>query len=106
MERKAHPSLGERETELLRFAAGRGPVSVGEAADGFGEPNGLARSTVKTVLERLHKKGYLARSRRAADGIYVYSSPVEERELLGGLVQRFVDRTLAGSLDPFVTYFN
>jgi predicted transcriptional regulator len=102
---RPRPSLGEQETELLRFVAARGPVSVGEASDLFGEPNALARSTVKTVLERLHKKGYLARSRREDDGIYVYSSPVEERELLGGLVQRFVERTLAGSLDPFVTYF-
>jgi len=98
-------SLGEQETELLRHVAARGPLSVGEATDGFGEPLSLSRSTIKTMLERLHQKGYLARTRRAEDGIFVFSSPVEERELLSGLVQRFVERTLAGSLDPFLTYF-
>lgn len=98
-------SLGEQETELLRHVAARGPVSVGEATENFGEPIGLSRSTIKTMLERLHQKGYLARGRRAEDGVYTYSSPIEERELLSGLVQRFVERTLAGSLDPFLTYF-
>ncbi|HVK05918.1 MAG TPA: BlaI/MecI/CopY family transcriptional regulator [Armatimonadaceae bacterium] len=102
---KKRQTLGEQETELLRFVAARGPVSVGEATEAFGETAGLTRSSVKTMLERLREKNYLARIRREEDGVFVYSSPVEERELMTRLVQRFVERTLAGSLDPFVTYF-
>jgi len=99
------PTLGEQETDLLRFvAAHSGPVSVGEAESGWGDPAHLSRSTVKTILDRLHRKGYLERVRRS-DGIYAYCSPLAERELLGSLVQRFVERTLAGSLDPFLAYF-
>jgi predicted transcriptional regulator len=101
----ARPTLGEQETDLLRFVAGHtAPVSVGEAENGWGDPANLSRSTVKTVLDRLHRKGYLERVRRA-DGIWGYQSPIAERELMGSLVQRFVERTLAGSLDPFLAYF-
>ncbi len=98
-------TLGQQETELLRFVAAQGsPVSVGETETGFGDPANLSRSTVKTVLERLHRKGFLERVRRA-DGVFLYRSPLAERELMGSLVGRFVERTLAGSLDPFLAYF-
>ncbi|MBC8141032.1 MAG: BlaI/MecI/CopY family transcriptional regulator [Armatimonadetes bacterium] len=98
-------TLGQQETELLRFVAAQvSPVSVGDAESGFGDPSNLSRSTVKTVLERLHRKGFLERLRRA-DGVFVYRSCLPERELMGSLVGRFVERTLAGSLDPFLAYF-
>lgn len=99
----AKSSLGEQELELLRYVAEHGPASVGEVVEGFGEPQGLTRSTVVTVMERLRKKGYLAREQQG--GVYRYTSPVPKEELMGGLVRRFVERTLAGSLTPFVNYF-
>ncbi|MBC8137294.1 MAG: BlaI/MecI/CopY family transcriptional regulator [Fibrella sp.] len=99
------PTLGEQETDLLRYVAAQPtPLSVGEAESGWGDPANLSRSTVKTVLDRLHRKGYLERVRRT-DGIWGYRSPLPEQELMGSLVQRFVERTLAGSLDPFLAYF-
>jgi predicted transcriptional regulator len=96
-------SLGEQELELLRWIAQYGPSTVGEATDGFGAPRGLARSTVVTVMERLRQKGYL--TRRKQDGVYRYASPVGQEALMGGLVQRFIERTLAGSLSPLLAYF-
>ena len=98
-------TLGQQETDLLRFVAAQThPVTVGEAETGFGDPANLSRSTIKTVLERLCRKGYLERVRRET-GVWAYRSPIGETELLGSLVHRFVERTLAGSLDPFVAYF-
>src|SRR5271166_3494475 len=96
------PSLGDQELALLRYVAEHAPATVGEVAAGFGEPNGLARSTVETVMERLRKKGYLARSRQA--GIFRYTATMAPQELMTGLVRQFVERTLAGSLLPFVNY--
>ncbi len=98
----ARTPLGEQELELLRFVADRGPLTVGQASEGFGGPHGLARSTVLTVMDRLRKKGYLTRVRR--DGVYQYQSPVGKAEVLRGVVSDFVERALAGSLSPFVTY--
>ncbi len=87
----------------MRYVAEYAPVSVGEVVEGYGTPRGLSRSTINTTIERLYKKGYLTRARR--EGVFRYSPAVVEEELLGGLVQRFVEKTLAGSLAPFFTYF-
>jgi predicted transcriptional regulator len=97
-------SLGDQELALLRYITENAPVTVGEVASGFGEPFGLARSTVDTMMERLRKKGYLTRRRES--GIFRYRATVGAQELMTGLVHQFVERTLAGSLLPFVTYFS
>lgn len=99
----AEKSLGDLELELLRWIAKHGPTTVGGAQEGYGAPHGLARSTVVTVMERLRLKGYL--NRRKHDGVFRYASPIGQEALLGGLVQRFVEKTLAGSLSPLLSYF-
>jgi len=96
-------SLGDQELALLRFVSSHGPITAGEAAAKYGEPIGLARSTIETVLSRLHKKGYLARSRKA--GVFCFEAVLEPQEVMGSLVEQFVEKTLGGSLVPFVTYF-
>ena len=53
-------------------------------------------------MERLRKKGYLIR--KQADGIYQYSPRLPKADLLRGLVREFVDKSLGGSLSPFVAY--
>lgn len=98
------PSLGDQELALLRYIAEHPSSTVGEVTAGYGEPNGLARSTVDTMMERLCKKGYLKRSQQK--GVFRYASTITPQELMNGLVQQFVERTLAGSLLPFVTYFS
>lgn len=95
-------TVGDQELALLRYIAETGPSTVGEVAEGFGEPRGLARSTVLTMMERLRQKGRL--ERRQVDGVYRYSSPVSEGDLLRGAVRTFVEKTLAGSVSPFVAY--
>jgi predicted transcriptional regulator len=101
VEKKA---VGEQELALLRWVAEHGPASVGEVAERFGEPQGLARSTVLTVMERLRAKGHL--TRRKVEGVYRYASPVPVGELLRGVVSDFVRKTLSGSLSPFATYLS
>src|SRR5260370_36044832 len=53
------PPLGDQELEVLRFVAERAPISVGQVAQQFGAPRGLARTTILAVMERLRNKGYL-----------------------------------------------
>ncbi len=93
------PSIGEQELALLRHIADHGSVTVGEAADAFGAPRGLARSTVLTMMERLRLKGHLGR--RMADGVYRYRARASSADLLKSAVQRFVERSLDGSVSPF-----
>jgi Predicted transcriptional regulator len=97
-------TIGDQELALLRFVADRGGTTVGEAVEGFGDPRQLARSTVLTMMERLRRKGHLAR--KSVDGVYRYQARVSSAELLRGVVRRFVEGNLGGSLAPFVAYLS
>ena len=96
--------VGDQELVVLRWVAEYGPATVGEVAEKFGEPQGLARSTILTVMERLRTKGHL--TRRKVEGVYQYSSSVPLAELLRGVVGDFVQKSLAGSLSPFATWLS
>lgn len=95
-------SIGEQEMALLRHIADRGGITVGEAAEEFGSDRGLARSTVLTMMERLRKKGHLSRQR--VDGVYRYATRTAPGDAVRHAVASFVDRTLGGSVTPFVTF--
>jgi predicted transcriptional regulator len=97
-----HPSLGEQERDVLAYITEHAPVTASQVAQGFGETRGLARTTVLTVIERLRKKGYVQRHRR--QGVFHYSPRMEPSEVLQGLVHRFVETTLGGSLSPVIAY--
>jgi predicted transcriptional regulator len=95
-------SIGDQELALLRFVSDRGQATVAQAVEAFGQPRGLARSTVLTMMERLRRKGYL--SRRQIDDVYHYASRTAPGVAVRQVVKTFVDRTLGGSISPFVTY--
>lgn len=97
-------SIGEQELALLRYVAEQGMATVGQAAEGFGAPRGLARSTVLTMMERLRQKGHLDRKQADGEGVFQYFSPVSSGELMRNAVRSFVEKTLSGSVSPFVTY--
>ena len=97
-------SIGEQELALLRHIADRGSVTVAEAVEQFGAERELERSTVLTMMERLRRKGHLAR--RMVDGLYRYRARTTSAELMKGAVQRFVERNLDGSVSPFLAYLS
>jgi predicted transcriptional regulator len=99
------PSLGTQELELLRFVSEcPEPLTVREITELFGEPRKLARTTILTMLERLRKKGFI--TREEFQGINHYFSKISKSELLQDMVKNFVEKTLGGSLTPFVAYLN
>lgn len=100
------PQLGEQELAVLRFVTDRAPVTVREVAQEWGEPRGLARTTILTVMERLRKKNFLVRTKAPDDTTFQYAPAVEKAELMQSLVRDFVERTLGGSLSPFVAYLS
>jgi predicted transcriptional regulator len=95
-------SIGDQELALLRYLAEQGSATVAQAVEGFGAARGLARSTVLTMMDRLRAKGHL--DRRRVDGVFHYSSPASAGEVLQGAVHSFVEKTLEGSVSPFVSY--
>jgi predicted transcriptional regulator len=98
----AKPSIGDQELALLNHLAESRGASVGEVASAFGEPRNLARSTVLTMMERLRAKGYLRR--RQVKGVYRYSAATGPAEVMRTAVGCFVEKTLSGSVSPFVAW--
>ena len=97
-------TIGDQELALLQYIGENEPASVGEVAAGFGEPRGLARSTILTMMERLRSKAYL--QREPVDGVYRYQTTAEQQDVVQGAVATFVEKTLQGSVSPFVAYLS
>lgn len=97
-------SIGDQELALLQYIAEQGETSVGEVASGFGETRGLARSTVLTMMERLRAKGYLRR--RPVDGVFRYAGTTQQDDVVRSAVGSFVEKTLQGSVSPFVAWMS
>ena len=79
-------------------------ATVADVVVGFGEPQGLARSTVLTMMERLRDKGFLGR--RRVHGVYRYSTTSGPVEVMRGAVDNFVRTQLQGSVSPFVAWMS
>jgi predicted transcriptional regulator len=94
--------LAAQELRFLQFVSQRGPTSVGQVAEILGAELGLARTTVQTVLERLRHKRHLMR--RRVNGVYLYESAASYEQVMRRTVGQFVDRSLSGSISPFVAY--
>ncbi len=97
-------TIGDQELALLQHIDECKTASVGEVAAGFGEPRSLARSTVLTMMERLRAKGYL--KRRQLKGMYRYSTATGAAEAVRSAVGSFVEKTLSGSVSPFVAWMS
>ena len=98
------PTIGDQELALLHYLSEHQSASVGEVATGFGQPRGLARSTVLTMMERLRGKAYL--KRRQVRGMYRYSTATAPKEAMRSAVGSFVEKTLSGSVSPFVAWMS
>src|SRR5687767_383585 len=97
-------TIGRAELEILRYIAAHPSVTVREVADHFAETKGHVRTTILNVMERLREKGFL--TRKKVRGIYHYAPKMKERRLLRSLVSDFVQRSLGGSISPFVAYLS
>jgi predicted transcriptional regulator len=99
---KEQPNIGRAEMEILRYVAENHPVTVREVADHVAETKGHVRTTVLNVMERLRKKRFL--QRKKVEGLYKYSPTLAPTDLLRNLVRDFVQKTLGGSVSPFVAF--
>ncbi len=94
--------LGELELVVLKIIWNRQPCSVQEVAQVLGERQGYARTTILTIMQRLHEKGFLKRRKRA--GVFRYSATEEQATVMSRLIGQFVDTVLDKSPMPIVAY--
>ena len=93
--------LGALELEVLKIIWERPACTVAEVAERLSRRQ-YARTTVLTVIQRLHAKGLLKRRKEA--GIFRYSATQQRDQVLSRLITRFVENVLDGSAAPFVAY--
>ena len=91
---------GELEYAVLTTLWERGESSAREVHDRVGEPRGLVYTTVTKVLDRLHEKGFVARSRRGK--AFVYVPTVERVAVDQARAQAAVSRLLGAGPKPAV----
>jgi len=90
--------LGDLERDILRIVWKRQPVTaeiVREVLD-----RRLKESTVRTVLHRLEKKGYLKHS--VDNRTYVYSAIKAPRHVAAAAVKRIADWLCDGSMEELL----
>jgi predicted transcriptional regulator len=102
-EETSQMKLGNSELELLKFVQDKGPVSVKAVATLYGEPKGLARTTIHTMMERLRHKGHLTRV--ADEAGFLYTAKHGTERTLHDSIESFVNKTLGGSIAPIASYF-
>lgn len=94
--------LGELELAVLNTVYANPGSSVREIAAIMAEERGLARTTILTVMQRLHGKGFL--KRRKVGAVYRFTATSEQRQVVSDLIGQFVRKTLGGSPAPFLAY--
>ena len=87
---------------MLKCIWERQPCTVQEVAEVLGQRRGSARTTILTVMQRLHAKGFLKRRKR--EGLFRYSTTEPQGEVMSRLIGQFVNTVLDGSALPFVAY--
>ncbi len=79
----------------------RGPSSVEAVHKALIRSRKLKESSVRTILRRLEKKGYL--SHECRDRAYVYSAGEPARRLAARAVRQIIDRFCRGSFEELVS---
>ena len=90
--------LGDLERDVLRIVWKRQPVTAETVREGLNR--GLKESTVRTVLHRLEKKGYLDHS--LDNRTYVYTAEKPARHVAAMAVKRIADWLCEGSMEELL----
>ena len=107
-------TIGDQELALLQYIAEQGDASVGEVAAAFGESpavcgeaGGGGRPAFCT-----RRDGWRARAPRDGNGVgggvgvFRYSTTARQDDVVRNAVGSFVEKTLQGSVSPFVAWMS
>ncbi len=92
--------LSELETKVIQVLWRRGPSTADDVARALPGRKKLKDSTVRTILGRMEKKGFVAHD---ADGrTNVYRATLEPQRLAMSGIRDLVDRFLGGSVEALL----
>ena len=98
---RVRPPLTDLENEIMQTIWERGPSSVEAVYLTLVPARKLKESSVRTMLRRLEKKGYLSHE---SDGrAYIYKAEERPGSLAARAVRQIIDRFCQGSVEELVT---
>ena len=90
--------LSPAERQVMQIVWDRGEVSASEARDAL--PRDAARNTVRTLLERMEKKGWV--THREVGRTYLYRAARPRAESIGLKVREIIETICGGSPETLV----
>jgi len=97
------PQISDAEWEVMKVLWERGALSAGQVVDAVAEQNRWSPRTVKTLLNRLTKKGAVAFE--VAGRHYVYRAAVGRDTCIRKETRSFLSRVFDGAVAPAVVHF-
>lgn len=79
-------NLGELEKLVLNYLWEHGGADAKQVHDHFKKSRGGSLNTIQSTLDRLHKKGILAREKQGH--AYRYSAAVDKKAFIGDLIRK------------------
>src|SRR5215212_7898859 len=98
-----HPSISEAEWEVMGVVWGRHPIAAGDVVEELAGKKKWSPKTVKTLLNRLVKKGALGFEVEGKR--YLYEPKVSREECVRREGKSFVKRVFAGKAGDMLCQF-
>jgi len=92
--------LSDLETKVIRILWNRGPSTVNDVAGALPGRKKLKDSTVRTILSRMEKKGFVAHE--AEGRTNVYRAILEPQKVAMSGVRAILERFLGGSVEALL----
>ena len=97
---KQLPAISEAEWEIMKALWEHSPVSVNELTARLAPTMKWHPKTVRTMLNRLRRKG--AVSHLVADGMYHYQPAVSQENCTRRAAESFINRVFGGAVTPMI----
>ena len=91
------------ESQVMETLWCRGPLTPEEIIAATAKANDWGAGTVRTLIARLLRKGFLAGARQ--EGGYVYKPLIGRADYVGSETQLLLDRLFGGEVAPLVAHF-
>jgi BlaI family penicillinase repressor len=97
------PKISDAEWQVMKVAWDRAPVTSNTVIEELSKTNDWDARTIKTMLNRLVKKGALTYSMKGRS--YLYSPAVTREHCIREEGSRFLDRVFDGASTPLLAHF-
>jgi len=100
---KAPPRIASAEWEVMKIVWKRKSCSAQQVVDALAASSSWTPATVKTLLNRLLRKGALKFQKSGKS--YIYSPVWKEEQCRKLEAESFLDRVFGGALSPMLAHF-